>query len=120
MTILDKHQQNQRIRNEGTKPGACTTFRGGPVLYFKTNSYSNFLGRTSQKNHPVENFRGGQFKLYKAWDLVKFRGGPERKKHPVDYCVHRFFFFHMAKTRWTPNIFTDSEPPNNLQFKGAD
>ena len=24
MTILDKHQQNQRIRNDVTKPGACS------------------------------------------------------------------------------------------------
>ena len=28
-------------------------FGGGPVQYFKKFPYSNFLGRTSQKNHPV-------------------------------------------------------------------
>ena len=28
-------------------------FEGGPVQYSKKISYSNFLGRTSQKSHPV-------------------------------------------------------------------
>ena len=28
-------------------------FGGGPVQYFKKVPYSNFLGRTSQKKHPV-------------------------------------------------------------------
>ena len=28
-------------------------FGGGPVQYSKKISYSNFLGRTSQKSHPV-------------------------------------------------------------------
>jgi hypothetical protein len=29
-------------------------FGGGPVQYFKKVPYSNFLGRTSKKKHPVE------------------------------------------------------------------
>jgi hypothetical protein len=50
---------SSRIRKNGYVPlgtyekNNLENFEGGPVQYSKKISYSNFLGRTSQKSHPV-------------------------------------------------------------------
>ena len=52
---------SSRVRKNGYVPlgtyqdNNLENFGGGPVQYCKKNSYSNFLGRTSQKNHPAYN-----------------------------------------------------------------
>ena len=49
-----------RVRKNGYVPLGTyqninfKNFEGGPVQYFKKIPYSNFLGRTSKKKHPVE------------------------------------------------------------------
>ena len=48
-----------RVRKNGYVPLGTyqninlENFGGGPVQYFKKIPYSNFLGRTSQKRHPI-------------------------------------------------------------------
>jgi len=54
---------SSRVRKNGYVPlgtyqnNNLENFGGGPVQYSKKISYSNFLGRTSQKSHPVVDTR---------------------------------------------------------------
>jgi hypothetical protein len=47
-------------------------FGGGPVQYFKKVPYSNFLGRTSKKKHPVGDFFVCFAKFFFLFLILKF------------------------------------------------